>query len=73
MIALLALDVLLLKGKGWKEAVLGANVVLTMSTKIIDISGDEPIEYEEKFRKIKLSIQEQSKNIKSGTYKYHVL
>lgn len=28
-----------------KEAVLGANVVLTMSTKIIDVSGDEPIEY----------------------------
>lgn len=27
-----------------KEAVLGANVVLTMSTKIIDITGDEPIE-----------------------------
>jgi 2,3,4,5-tetrahydropyridine-2-carboxylate N-succinyltransferase len=28
-----------------KEAVLGANVVLTMSTKIIDVSGDKPIEY----------------------------
>jgi 2,3,4,5-tetrahydropyridine-2-carboxylate N-succinyltransferase len=27
-----------------KEAVLGANVVLTMSTKIIDVSGDEPVE-----------------------------
>ena len=27
------------------EAVLGANVVLTMSTKIIDVSGTEPIEY----------------------------
>ncbi|BAO74512.1 2,3,4,5-tetrahydropyridine-2,6-dicarboxylate N-succinyltransferase [Winogradskyella sp. PG-2] len=27
-----------------KEAVLGANVVLTMSTKIIDITGDEPVE-----------------------------
>ena len=27
-----------------KEAVLGANVVLTMSTKIIDVSGDEAIE-----------------------------
>ncbi|MFI1770811.1 2,3,4,5-tetrahydropyridine-2,6-dicarboxylate N-succinyltransferase [Thalassobellus citreus] len=26
------------------EAVLGANVVLTMSTKIIDVTGDEPIE-----------------------------
>jgi len=28
-----------------KEAVLGANVVLTKSTKIIDVSGTEPIEY----------------------------
>jgi len=28
-----------------KEAVLGANVVLTKSTKIIDVSGPEPIEY----------------------------
>lgn len=28
-----------------KEAVLGANVVLTKSTKIIDVSGDQPIEY----------------------------
>lgn len=28
-----------------KEAVLGANVVLTQSTKIIDVSGDEPKEY----------------------------
>ncbi len=28
-----------------KEAVLGANVVLTQSTRIIDVSGDEPVEY----------------------------
>ncbi|HYJ38897.1 MAG TPA: 2,3,4,5-tetrahydropyridine-2,6-dicarboxylate N-succinyltransferase [Chitinophagaceae bacterium] len=28
-----------------KEAVLGANVVLTKSTKIIDVSKDEPVEY----------------------------
>jgi 2,3,4,5-tetrahydropyridine-2-carboxylate N-succinyltransferase len=28
-----------------KEAVLGANVVLTASTRIIDVSGPEPIEY----------------------------
>ena len=27
-----------------KEAVLGANVVLTASTKIIDVTGDQPIE-----------------------------
>lgn len=29
-----------------KEAVLGANVVLTASTKIIDVSGSEPVEYQ---------------------------
>jgi 2,3,4,5-tetrahydropyridine-2-carboxylate N-succinyltransferase len=28
-----------------REAVLGANVVITNSTKIIDVSGDEPVEY----------------------------
>jgi 2,3,4,5-tetrahydropyridine-2-carboxylate N-succinyltransferase len=28
-----------------KEAVLGANVCLTASTKIIDVTGDEPVEY----------------------------
>ncbi len=28
-----------------KEAVLGANVVLTQSTKIFDVSGNEPVEY----------------------------
>jgi 2,3,4,5-tetrahydropyridine-2-carboxylate N-succinyltransferase len=28
-----------------KEAVLGANVVLTQSTKIIDVTGNEPITY----------------------------
>lgn len=28
-----------------KEAVLGANVVLTASTRIIDVSGSEPVEY----------------------------
>ena len=27
------------------EAVLGAGVILTMSTKIIDVTGDEPVEY----------------------------
>jgi 2,3,4,5-tetrahydropyridine-2-carboxylate N-succinyltransferase len=31
-----------------KEAVLGANVVLTQSTKIIDVSGSEPVEYKGK-------------------------
>lgn len=29
-----------------KEAVLGANVVITKSTKIIDVSGSEPVEYQ---------------------------
>ena len=28
-----------------EEAVLGANTVITQSTKIIDVSGNEPIEY----------------------------
>ena len=28
-----------------KEAVLGANVVLTASSKIIDVSGSEPVEH----------------------------
>jgi 2,3,4,5-tetrahydropyridine-2-carboxylate N-succinyltransferase len=28
-----------------REAVLGANVVLTASTKIIDVSGSSPVEY----------------------------
>ena len=31
-----------------KEAVLGANVVLTKSTKIIDVSGSKPVEYKGK-------------------------
>ncbi|MFN8257533.1 MAG: 2,3,4,5-tetrahydropyridine-2,6-dicarboxylate N-succinyltransferase [Bacteroidales bacterium] len=31
-----------------KEAVLGANVVITGSTKIIDVSGSEPVEYKGK-------------------------
>ena len=31
-----------------KEAVLGANVVLTQSTKIIDVSGETPVEYKGK-------------------------
>ena len=31
-----------------KEAVLGANVVITQSTKIIDVTGDQAIEYKGK-------------------------
>ena len=30
-----------------KEAVLGANVVITASTKVIDVSGESPVEYRE--------------------------
>ncbi len=30
-----------------RESVLGANVVLTQSTKIIDVTGDKPVEYEQ--------------------------
>ena len=32
-----------------KEAVLGANVVLTASTKIIDVTGDTPVELKGEF------------------------
>ena len=28
-----------------KDAVLGANVVITASTKVIDVSGESPVEY----------------------------
>jgi len=46
MDVLLAHDVLLFEGvRIRKEAVLGANVVLTKSTKIIDVSGTTPVEY----------------------------
>ena len=42
---LLVLDVLLLKVFVLKQKpVLGANVVLTASTKIIDVTGTEPVE-----------------------------
>ena len=32
----------------WESAVLGANVVITKSTKVIDVSGEEPVIYQEK-------------------------
>tara|TARA_B100000683_G_scaffold5840_1_gene6497 strand:- start:1080 stop:1895 length:816 start_codon:yes stop_codon:yes gene_type:complete len=52
-----------------KEAVLGANVVLTMSTKIIDISGDEPIEYRGEVPERSVVIPGTiPKTFKSGTY-----
>lgn len=52
-----------------REAVLGANVVITGSTKIIDVSGSEPIEYKgfvpERSVVIPGSVP---KNFPSGTY-----
>lgn len=52
-----------------KEAVIGAGVTLTMSTKIIDVSGSEPIEYKGRVpaRSVVIpgSIQ---KNFPAGTY-----
>ena len=52
-----------------KEAVLGANVVLTMSTKIIDITGDEPIEMRGEVPERSVVIPgSYPKKFKAGTY-----
>lgn len=52
-----------------KEAVLGANVVLTKSTKIIDVSGDEPIEYKGYVPPRSVVIPgSMSKNFPAGSY-----
>lgn len=52
-----------------KEAVLGANVVLTASTKIIDVSGDEPIEYKGHVPSRSVVIPgTQTKSFKAGEY-----
>lgn len=52
-----------------QEAVLGANVVLTMSTKIIDVSGPEPIEYKGHVPARSVVIPgSYSKNFPAGTY-----
>ena len=40
-----------------KEAVLGANVVLTGSTKIIDVTKETPLFYEKEFRHVRLLFQ----------------
>jgi 2,3,4,5-tetrahydropyridine-2-carboxylate N-succinyltransferase len=52
-----------------KEAVLGANVVLTMSTKIIDITGDEPVEMRGEVPERSVVIPgSYPKKFKAGTY-----
>ncbi|WP_457617290.1 2,3,4,5-tetrahydropyridine-2,6-dicarboxylate N-succinyltransferase [Lutibacter sp.] len=52
-----------------KEAVLGANVVLTASTKIIDVTGDEPIEMKGKVPERSVVIPgSYAKEFPSGVY-----
>jgi len=52
-----------------KEAVLGANVVLTQSTKIIDVSGSEPVEYKGRVPARSVVIPgSYSKKFKAGEY-----
>lgn len=52
-----------------KEAVLGANVVLTQSTKIIDVSGNEPIIYKGRIPERSVVIPgSYSKDFNAGTY-----
>ena len=52
-----------------KGAVLGANVVLTASTKIIDVTGDTPVEYKNRVPENSVVIPgSYSKEFPSGTY-----
>ncbi len=52
-----------------EEAVLGANVVLTASTKILDVSGDEPVEYQGRIPKRSVVIPGSiPKEFPSGTF-----
>ena len=52
-----------------KEAVLGANVVITKSTKIIDVTNDNPVEYRGHVPERKVVIPgSYNKKFKSGTY-----
>jgi len=52
-----------------REAVLGANVVITNSTKIIDVSGDSPIEYQGVVPERSVVIPgSYNKPFKAGTY-----
>ncbi|MEN8224864.1 MAG: 2,3,4,5-tetrahydropyridine-2,6-dicarboxylate N-succinyltransferase [Bacteroidota bacterium] len=52
-----------------KEAVLGANVVLTQSTRIIDVSGDAPVEYKAEVPERSVVIPgSYTKKFKAGEY-----
>ena len=52
-----------------KEAVLGANVVLTASTKIIDVTGESPVEFKGNIPVRSVVIPgTYNKNFKSGSY-----
>ena len=52
-----------------KEAVLGANVVITASTKVIDVSGKKPIEYRGEVPKRSVVIPgSYAKSFKAGDY-----
>ena len=53
-----------------KEAVLGANVVLTASTKIIDVTNESPVEFKGNIPEKRSSVIPGSynKNFKSGSY-----
>ena len=52
-----------------KQAVLGANVVITKSTKIIDVTNSEPIEYKGYIPERKVVIPgTYNKSFKSGDY-----
>jgi len=52
-----------------KEAVLGANVVITGSTKIIDVTGEEPVEYKGYVPERSVVIPgTRPKNFNAGTY-----
>jgi 2,3,4,5-tetrahydropyridine-2-carboxylate N-succinyltransferase len=52
-----------------KEAVLGANVVLTASTKIIDVTGPTPVEYKGRIPARSVVIPgSQPKDFPAGTY-----
>lgn len=52
-----------------KEAVLGANVVLTASTRVIDVSGDQPVEYQGRVPERSVVIPgTMKKDFPAGTY-----
>ncbi len=56
-----------------KEAVLGANVVITQTTKIIDVSGEQPVEYKGYVPPRSVVIPgSQSKTFPAGTYQVPV-